>query len=156
MKDCCYIREILNGFFSLLVGMKVTIVAMFSRPSTVQWPRETAPLSPRYRGHIILTMNESTGFANCIACGSCARNCPSGCIEVAGKKPEGGKKKSVSSFYLDFTKCSLCGICVESCPVNGLDFSKNYSLAGYDSQTFASIDLMYNIPTPFQQEVSHV
>lgn len=156
MKDCCYFREIISGFVSLLTGMKVTIVTMFRKPYTVQWPRETAPLSPRYRGHIDLTINEETGFANCIACGSCARTCPSGCIEVTGKKPEGAKKKAVNLFLLDFTKCSLCGLCVESCPVGAIDFSKDYCLVDYKSDTFSSMDLLQGIRSPFIGEVSHV
>lgn len=156
MNVCGYIREIISGFISLLKGMKVTIVTMFTKPYTVQWPREIAPLSPRYRGHIFLTTNEETGFANCIACGNCARICPSGCIQVMGKKPEGAKRKAVSLFILDFTKCSLCGLCVESCPVDGLDFSKNYALADYSAETFSSMDLMKTIHSPVHEEVHHV
>ncbi len=113
------LMEIIRGLGSLLTGMRVTMANMRTQPHTVQWPRETAPLPPAFRGHIQLVVNEATGYPRCIACSSCARNCPSQCIVVSGKKPAGAKKKLAERFLLDFTTCSLCGICVESCPVGG-------------------------------------
>jgi NADH-quinone oxidoreductase subunit I len=149
MTECCYIKEILKGFNSLLVGMRVTMANMFIKPHTVQWPRETAPLPPLFRGHIMMIANEKTGFPKCIACTSCARNCPSQCIVVTGKKPEGEKKKLADRFELDFTKCSLCGICVESCPVGALDFSRDYALASYTRDDFNRMDLLAGLASPF-------
>lgn len=151
-----YLREIVDGFISLLKGMKVTWTTMMTNTYTVQWPMETAPLSPRFRGHIILTINDNSGYANCIACGSCARICPSDCIHVMGEKPMGAKRKAVRFFMLDFTKCSHCGLCVESCPVDGLDFSKNYALADYHIDDFAHMDLMRGVRSPLHEEVRHV
>jgi NADH-quinone oxidoreductase subunit I len=44
-------------------------------------------------------------------------------------KFEGDKRKSVTTFTLDFTKCSLCGSCVEACKSNAIRFSREYNLA---------------------------
>lgn len=150
--NCCYLRDITTGLASLLKGMKVTMTTMLSPVSTVQWPRETAPVPKMFRGHIMLVADEKTGFSKCIACGSCVRACPSGCIEVRGEKPKDAKKKSPTLFQLDFTKCSLCGLCVESCPVEAITYSRDYALAGPDWQSFARMDLLSAVASPFAEE----
>ncbi len=149
-----YIKEIVKGTDSLIKGMKVTIKVMLGKPQTVQWPRQYLPLPERFRGHVELVPDSLTGFPKCFACGNCARMCPSKCIVVKGKKPEGAKRKAPTTFLLDFTKCSLCGLCVENCPVNALDFSKDYSLAGGSSQDFSQMDLLGGMASPFQLEAS--
>ena len=149
MMDCCHIREVVQGFFSLLVGMRVTMGNMFVKPHTVQWPRETAPLPAKFRGHIMMLPDEMTRYPKCIACTACARNCPSQCITVTGRKPAGAKKKLADCFVLDFTKCSLCGICVESCPVGALDFSRDYALAAFSKDGFNRMILLEDLVSPF-------
>lgn len=149
MMECCYVKDIVKGFLGLLVGMRVTIQNMVTTPHTVQWPRETAPLPPRFRGHIVMLPDEQTRYPKCFACGTCARNCPSGCITVSGRKPEGAKKKVADRFLLDFTKCSLCGICVESCPVGALDFSRDYAMADYTDREYREMDLLSDLVSPF-------
>lgn len=131
-----YFTDLLCGVKSLLIGMGVTIKAFFSPVATVQYPREKNYIAPAFRGHIILVVDEKTGAPKCIACGNCARSCPSGCIKVTSEKKEGEKKKSLTGFDLDFTKCSLCGICVESCPVGAVEYSNEYELAGFSKQEF--------------------
>ena len=149
MMECCYIKDVVKGFVSLFTGMRVTLGNVFTRPATVQWPRETAPLPNRFRGHIMMQANDSTGYPKCIACTSCARNCPSQCITVSGRKPEGEKKKIANRFELDFTKCSLCGLCVEICPVGALDFSRDYALASYTCNDFNNMNLLQSLGSPF-------
>mgnify|MGYP005838891609 CR=1 FL=1 len=130
-----YFQEIYNGGKSLLTGLGITFKYMVQPVVTLQYPRESIPMSSRFRGHIDLVADEQGGN-RCIVCGMCQRNCPSGCISVVGEKPEGGKKKVLTGYRLDFTKCSLCGICVESCPTGALEFSKEYNLAGYRADDF--------------------
>jgi NADH-quinone oxidoreductase subunit I len=86
-------------------------------------------MQERFRGHIELIKNEETGQPNCVVCGMCQRACPSGCISLKGEKPEGAKKKVLTTYILNFTTCSLCGSCVESCNFNAITFSKDYNLA---------------------------
>jgi NADH-quinone oxidoreductase subunit I len=66
----------------------------------------------------------------------CDQDCPSNCITVVGEKREGEKRKTLTSYSLDFTKCSLCGICVEVCPTQALDFSDEYELAGFTREEY--------------------
>ncbi len=131
-----YFKELFSGTWSLLVGLGITIKYFFQPVVTVQYPRQTLKMTPRFRGHIELTRDEETGEPKCIVCGMCQRACPSNCITVNGEKPEGAKKKVLTSYILNFTTCSLCGMCVESCKPNAITFSKDYNLAGVRKQDY--------------------
>lgn len=132
------IIEIITGAYSLLAGMWVTIKAFFSPVVTVQYPREVIDITPRFRGHIKLVAEvEDPSRMRCFVCGSCERACPSNSIKkVEGEKREGEKKKTVTSYILDFTTCSQCGLCVESCPVGAIDFSADYNPVGFSREDF--------------------
>jgi len=141
MKRVFPIGEILQGFWSLLVGMKVTIIQFFKPQITVHYPHESLKMAPRYRGHIEMLKEEATGLPVCTSCKLCEKACPSFCIKVEGGKVEGVKRRVASLYTLDFTKCSLCGACVEVCPVDAIRFSKDYNLAGF-ARTDYVMDLM--------------
>jgi NADH-quinone oxidoreductase subunit I len=128
--------EIYTGVKSLFIGLRITLGQFFKPIITVQYPHQTLPIPPRFRGHIELVRDPSTGRAVCFACKLCERACPSDCIAVEGAKLEGAKKKSVSSYTLDFTKCSLCGSCVEACRDGAIRFSREYNLAGLSKEEF--------------------
>ncbi len=131
-----YFTELFTGTKSLAIGLGITIKAFFQPVVTLQYPYETLEMKPRFRGHIQLTQDEETGESKCIVCGMCQKACPTGCITVAGKKPEGSKKKALTRYILNFTTCSLCGQCVESCKPNAIEFSKDYNLASFDKNDF--------------------
>jgi len=128
--------ELVAGFKSLLVGLKVTIVQFFKPTVTVQYPHESLKMPAKFRGHIELVRDPATGKPLCFACKICEKACPSDCISVEGVKFEGDKRKSVTEFRLDFTRCSLCGSCVESCKSNAIRFSKQYNLAATSKEEF--------------------
>ncbi|CAG0907984.1 unnamed protein product [Cyprideis torosa] len=123
-----YFREIIDGLWSLFVGLGITFKEFFSPTVTVQYPFQKLEMPARFRGHIQLKSNDE-GQPSCIVCMMCQRACPSGCISLSGKKLEGEKKKVLSSYVLDFTRCSLCGSCVESCNFDAIEFSREYTLA---------------------------
>ncbi len=130
------VKEVVSGFYSLIVGMRVTIGQFFKPIVTVQYPHETLKIAPRFRGHIELVLDPATGKPKCFACKLCERACPSDCITVEGAKLEGAKKRSVTAYHLDFTKCSLCGSCVEACRDGAIRFSRDYNLAGWSKEDF--------------------
>src|SRR5208283_5762820 len=130
------IKEVFTGFYSLVTGLRITIGQFFKPTVTVQYPHETLPIPPRFRGHIELVRDPETGRAKCFACKLCERACPSDCITVDGAKLEGEKKKSVTLYKLDFTKCSLCGSCVEACRDAAIRFSRDYNLAGFTKEEY--------------------
>jgi len=139
------IRDTLSGFKSLLVGLRITAREAARPVITVQYPHETLPMPPRFRGHIKLVLDPATGKPLCTACTICERACPSGCIDLDGLKREGDKRKSVSKYLLDFTTCSLCGSCVEACPSGAIEFSKEYNVVSRNRDTFARMDLYQKV-----------
>ncbi len=130
------LKEFFSGFNSLLVGMKITLLQFFKPAVTVHYPHESLKMPERFRGHIELVRDPSTGKAVCFACKLCERACPSDCITVEGAKLDGAKKRSVTQYVLDFTKCSLCGSCVEACRDGAIRFSRDYNLAGTSKEDF--------------------
>ncbi len=123
-----YWKEIIEGGWSLVEGMRVTVRRLVSPVVTVQYPRKELTLSPAYRGHIELKVFQETGTHRCIACGTCQRTCPSGVIKVQGIKEHARAPKVATHYVIDFTRCSLCGLCVECCPTQTLQYSTEYEL----------------------------
>jgi NADH-quinone oxidoreductase subunit I len=124
-----YWNDIFGGSKSLLIGLSITAREFFKPLVTELYPWEVPEMTENFRGHIELVKNPETGKPKCVACGMCMRGCPSGCITLAGKKPEGEKKKALTKYVLNFTTCSLCGTCIESCNFGAIQFSKDYNLA---------------------------
>ncbi len=139
------VRDVANGFKSLLVGMRITAREASKPIITVQYPHETLAMPARFRGHIQLVLDPATGKPLCTACMLCGRACPSGCIDLDGLRREGDKKKSVSRYELDFTMCSLCGSCVEACPSDAIEFSKDYNVVSFNRDDFGHMDLYKKI-----------
>lgn len=130
------LKEIITGFRSLLTGMGITLGQFFKPTVTVHYPHETLKMPKRFRGHIELVRDPQTGIAKCFVCKLCEKACPSDCITVEGIKPEGFKRKTVTSYRLDFTKCSLCGSCVEACRDGAIRFSREFNLASTSKDDF--------------------
>jgi NADH-quinone oxidoreductase subunit I len=137
--------EVYRGFMSLLTGMRITLGQCFKPIITVQYPRQTLKMAPRFRGHIELVLDPETGKSLCTACKLCERACPSDCIAVDGAKLEGQKTKSVTEYKLNFTTCSLCGSCIEACPFDAIQFSKDYNVVSLSRDAFNHMDLVQRL-----------
>jgi NADH-quinone oxidoreductase subunit I len=136
-----YFKEILEGGWSLVEGMRVTVKRLIRPVVTVQYPRRHLTISPAYRGHIEFKRFPETGTHRCIACGTCQRACPSGVIKVQGVKVHAKSPKVATHYMIDYSRCSLCGLCVDCCPTQTLEFSKEYQLEG-KSRWDSVFDLM--------------
>lgn len=135
-----YIKEIVNGAWTLILGFTVTVPPIFKRSLTLQYPREKEEMDPAYRGHIELAILPGEDGHFCVACGTCERACPSDLIKIQGIKPNAAAGKTGILFLIDFSRCSLCGLCVDVCPVDALRHSMEYELAHY-SRYDSVIDL---------------
>ena len=139
-----YFQEIITGSKSLVVGLWITLKRLFTRIVTVQYPRQKLTMTPNFRGHIEAIRFDDTKTHHCVACGLCARTCPSHVIKLQGEKTRAGDKKIGRQYVIDFSKCSHCGLCVELCPEQTLQFSREYELVFY-SRWNTVIDLMHHL-----------
>ena len=140
-----YFQEIIEGAYTLAVGMGITFVRMFRRRVTLDYPYRSLTMTARYRGHIELKRDEATGQPKCVVCMACQKACPSNCIKLDGQKPEGAPRKVLTSYMLDFTTCSLCGLCVESCKFDALTFSHDYNLTSMRKEDYQTMDLLRRV-----------
>lgn len=130
------ILRLLTGFWSLLVGLSITMGHLLRtlvgrKKVTQQYPHEKPELTKAYRSAIKLIRFDETNSHDCVGCKACERICPSFCISVDGDKVAGIKKKRATHFEMDFALCSLCGLCLDVCPTDTLEYSRLYDEAGY-------------------------
>jgi NADH-quinone oxidoreductase subunit I len=114
-----YIPEILKG-----LGM--TIRQMFRPTFTSQFPEERFQPDPSFRGRPVLVAENGT--ERCVACGLCARVCPSLAIEVQAAETELEKERYPIKFEINMVRCIFCGFCEEVCPEEAIVMSQDYLL----------------------------
>jgi len=105
-------------FWELLKGLAVTGRHLFSRKITIQFPEETAPISPRFRGLHALRRYPN-GEERCIACKLCEAVCPANAITIESEVRADGTRRT-TRYDIDLFKCVYCGFCEESCPVDSI------------------------------------
>ncbi|KGP64348.1 NADH-quinone oxidoreductase subunit I [Legionella norrlandica] len=111
-----YVRSYL--LLELLVGLWVTVKAFFRKKTTIQFPEEQTPLSPRFRGLLALRRYPN-GEERCIACKLCEAICPALAITIESEPREDGSRRT-TRYDIDMFKCINCGLCEESCPVDSI------------------------------------
>jgi NADH-quinone oxidoreductase subunit I len=91
----------------------------FVRPkSTVMYPHERNPQSPRFRGEHALRRYPN-GEERCIACKLCEAICPAQAITIEAEPREDGSRRT-TRYDIDMVKCIYCGLCQEACPVDAI------------------------------------
>jgi NADH-quinone oxidoreductase subunit I len=111
-----YIRSFL--LLELLSGLKVTGKYFFKKKTTIQFPEESTPISPRFRGLLALRRYPN-GEERCIACKLCEAVCPALAITIDSEPREDGSRRT-TRYDIDMFKCINCGLCEESCPVDSI------------------------------------
>ncbi|MBK1672321.1 NADH-quinone oxidoreductase subunit I [Ectothiorhodospira shaposhnikovii] len=114
------IRQFFKTFllWELLLGMKLTGRHFFARKITVQYPDETTPISPRFRGLHALRRYPN-GEERCIACKLCEAVCPALAITIESEQRDDGTRRT-TRYDIDLFKCIFCGFCEEACPVDSI------------------------------------
>ncbi len=109
-------------------GFAVTIKRLVRPPITIEYPDVKRPMANRFRGMPSLRSDPSTGEAICVACGLCARICPTSCLEMHVVPSEEGDRE-LGEFILRAGRCLFCGFCAQVCPVDAITMSKEYELS---------------------------
>ena len=109
-------------------GFAVTLKRLVSPKVTTQYPDEKRPMMPRYRGLPSLRSDPDTGEALCVACGLCARICPTSCLSMHVIPSEEGDRE-LGEFILMSGRCLFCGLCSQVCPVDAITMSQEYELS---------------------------
>jgi len=119
-KTVRYIKHYLRSFLliELLMGLKLTFKYFFKTKTTVQFPEEQTPLSPRFRGLLALRRYPN-GEERCIACKLCEAVCPALAITIESEPRDDGSRRT-TRYDIDMFKCINCGLCEESCPVDSI------------------------------------
>lgn len=114
------IRHFFKSFllWELLLGLKLTGKYLFAKKITVQYPEESTPQSPRFRGLHALRRYPN-GEERCIGCKLCEAVCPALAITIETEPRDDGTRRT-TKYEIDLFKCIYCGFCEESCPVDSI------------------------------------
>ena len=110
----------------LAKGLRVTIRHLLRHPVTSQYPEQRLNTSRRIRGNELIWDN-----IKCTGCGTCAKTCPQGAIEIVTSANPVENKYIVEKYQVDTGYCIQCGLCVEVCPYEALYLGYSYERAKY-------------------------
>ena len=148
--------------FDEVKGFAVTLKRGFKPNMTIQYPEEKRDMAPRFRGLPSLRVDPESGEALCVACGLCARICPTSCLEMH-VVPSAEGDRELGEFILKAGRCMFCGLCSQVCPVDAITMSGEYELSvmerdglvytktelatiGYDQETWWDAGLIDRTP----------
>lgn len=128
-----YFSGLFTGIRSLMKGMSVTWVELWTKKVTAQYPenRDTLVISDRFRCELTMPHDTNNEHA-CTACGICQMNCPNGTINVVSEMIEtadGKKKKVLKQYTYDLGMCTFCNLCVVTCPSDAIKFDNTFENA---------------------------
>lgn len=140
-----YIKEVLGGVKSLLVGMRRTgyYFTHHKEIITEQYPdnRDTLVLSERFKGEVIMPHNENNEH-RCTGCTACELACPNGTIKVITKfevNAEGKKKKAIDKLVYHLELCTMCNLCIVACPSDAIKMDQTFEHSVFDRAELTKI-----------------
>lgn len=99
--------------------LKEAITALFSKPSTEDFPKQVKEAPEGYRGKIAFYPEK------CVNCGMCIRVCSPGAITRKIEKVEEGDKVTFE-FYMG--QCTFCQLCEDFCARKAIELTKDYMM----------------------------
>jgi NADH-quinone oxidoreductase subunit I len=147
--------------WNIFKGMLVTFSHMFRKKPTIQYPEQTRPFSPVFRGLHVLNRDEE-GRERCTACGLCAVACPAEAITMEAAERLPGEEnlyreeKYAARYEINMLRCIFCGLCEEACPKDAIYLSETFAPANYNRKGFiyGKQDLLIPDPTTQPAELA--
>ena len=132
-----WFKDVWEGFWTVLVGMKITWRHLFTQKVTLNYPEEKWQLPPKSRMRLFMK------YEDCIGCGQCARACPVQCIYIKADKRDpkappifaaNGQpiKLDVTVFDIDMSLCCYCNLCTYPCPTDCIYMTPEFEFATTD------------------------
>ncbi|MBQ8506902.1 MAG: 4Fe-4S binding protein [Clostridia bacterium] len=110
--------------------LKEAIFNLFSKPSTVKFPKVDVQAKPGYRGRL------SYDPEKCLNCGMCIRVCSPGSItRTVEKVPEGDK----ITYTFDHTSCTFCAMCQDFCSSKAITLTTDYHMVACDKHELITV-----------------
>ena len=103
--------------------LKEATANLFSKPSTVPFPKVNVDAKPGYRGRI------SYDAEKCINCGMCVKVCSPSAITRIFEDVEGGQK---ITYEFDLTSCTFCATCQDFCSTGAIKLTDDYHMVAED------------------------
>lgn len=127
------IRQVLTGMASLVKGLWITFAYMFRKPITVQYPEKRVVLPLRFRGRLVMPIDQEKGTNRCTACMRCVKICPNHSIDIEkAVGPDGAPLAKPEKYLYNLGTCMFCNLCVEVCPFFALVMSDEHELSTTD------------------------
>ena len=125
-----YGEEAIEALKGLATGMAQTLIHLFRRKVTEEYPEYKRPLPARSRARIVLT-RDPDGEERCVACFLCSAVCPVSCISMEPAEREDGRRYP-SWFRINFARCIYCGLCEEACPTLAIQLTPAFEYCTRD------------------------
>ena len=149
-----YFSNIARGTVTTIAAFTTASKHLFTRSSTIQYPREKAELPDRTRHRLHVVIED------CIGCQNCERACPVDCIKIdpikSPKSVDLGNSSAgnpipfwLASFTIDMAKCCFCGLCTEPCPTGCIQMTPIYEFSSYEV-----CDLVYQFAMMSEEEIA--
>jgi NADH-quinone oxidoreductase subunit I len=149
------VREFLNSLLlkEVFKGMGLTGRYLFAPKTTIQYPEEKTPMSPRVRGLHALRRYPN-GEERCIACKMCEAVCPAMAITIESDLRDDGTRRT-SRYDIDLTKCIFCGFCEEACPVDAIVETHIHEYHGEKrGDLYFTKDMLLAVGDQFEKEIA--